>query len=296
MNGSTSVVIPTKNRAHLLPVSVASVQAQSLALTEMVIVDDGSQDDTPAVLKKLAASDPRIKILRFEKSVGAAAARNAGIAATSAEWVMFLDSDDRWHAEKHARQMARLQRDPHALASFTGYFFVEGDNRIAHHAPSCVTLNDLRGENVVGMTSTAMVRRATLQAVGGFDAALPSCQDWDLWLKLRAVGDFAMVEESLLDFVVDSNDRISRNSSAVVAGHRIVFERALEDVPDWPTRRRIVAKQNLRLATIFDYEMPDPRKRLVHALKALLAWPERETLRAFYRAIRSLLQKRKSVG
>ena len=103
-----SVIVPTYNRLHALPASLASLlTAQEIDL-EVIVVDDGSTDDTPRVL---AAYADRIRVIR-QANQGAGAARNAGIAAARGEYVAFLDSDDLWHPRKLELQLARFASDP----------------------------------------------------------------------------------------------------------------------------------------------------------------------------------------
>jgi glycosyltransferase involved in cell wall biosynthesis len=106
-----AVVVPTWNRADTLPASLASLLEQQGADLEVVVVDDGSTDDTPAVLARLAAADPRLRVVRGAHA-GVAGARNAGIAATTAPYVAFHDSDDTALPGRLARPLAVLRADP----------------------------------------------------------------------------------------------------------------------------------------------------------------------------------------
>ena len=103
-----SVVIPVFNAAETLEATLASVQAQSLPDWEALLVDDGSTDDSPAILARLAAADPRLRCLSTEGQMGAGPARNAGIAAASGRFIAFLDADDQWHPRKLELQLAAM--------------------------------------------------------------------------------------------------------------------------------------------------------------------------------------------
>src|SRR5689334_7474886 len=105
MGPEVTVVIPTRDRAELLPRAVDSVLAQEGAAWELVLVDDGSTDATPAVFERYA-QDPRVRVLRLDPG-GVSRARNRGVALGSAPWVAFLDSDDEWRPGKLAAQLAQ---------------------------------------------------------------------------------------------------------------------------------------------------------------------------------------------
>src|SRR5882757_6850477 len=99
MDTLVSIVIPAYNRAHKLPEALKSIQAQSYSNWEVIVVDDGSKDDTAEVMRTLIAQDSRIHFIQQQTNKGAQAARNAGIHAAKGEWVAFLDSDDQWLPE-----------------------------------------------------------------------------------------------------------------------------------------------------------------------------------------------------
>ncbi|MFC6496535.1 glycosyltransferase family 2 protein [Gemmobacter lanyuensis] len=103
-----SVVIPVFNAADTLAGTVASVQAQSLTDWEALLIEDGSTDESPAICARLAAADPRLRLLRTGGQAGAGPARNAGIAAARGRFIAFLDADDQWHPRKLDLQLAAM--------------------------------------------------------------------------------------------------------------------------------------------------------------------------------------------
>jgi glycosyltransferase involved in cell wall biosynthesis len=176
-----SVVIPSYNRLHCLPRAIASVLAQSHPVQEIIVVDDGSSDGTAQWAAGFASPVP-FRFHPLERNMGAAAARNRGIELATGTHVAFLDSDDVWHPEKIARQLAAIEEGgPLYGAAYTGIASLTeagqpcgvsrateaGDIRLA-----------LMNHNVVGSTSCALVRRDLLRAVGSFEPTLRSCQDW----------------------------------------------------------------------------------------------------------------------
>ncbi|MCZ8133156.1 MAG: glycosyltransferase family A protein [Steroidobacteraceae bacterium] len=180
-----SIVLPTWNRAAFVGHAIASVQQQTFEDWELALVDDGSTDATAQVVRAFLR-DPRIRYLQKPRR-GQAAARNAGIAATSARFVCFLDSDDFWPAGKLAEQVAVADDNP----GFDVFYGEEDEvdaqarpletRRMKRHAGD--VLVPLLKDNFVPMSS-AMVRRTALEAVGGFDEALRRADDYDLWLRL----------------------------------------------------------------------------------------------------------------
>jgi glycosyltransferase involved in cell wall biosynthesis len=272
-SGDTAVVIPVKNRPALVGLAIKSVQQQTRPVDEIVVVDDASDDDTRDVVKSLAAADHRIKLIENMRSVGASAARNQGILATKRTWIAFLDSDDLWLPRKHELQMQALLHASGAIAAFGGWKEPTGDA----HPPGTITSEMLRGRNWAGPTSVAVVRRDKLLVVGGFDSTLPSCQDWDLWMRLSAHGAFVVVDEPLMTFNTLHTIRISRNRSAVLAGHAEVFRRALAGV-NGLKRLAISALHARRMAEIHAWDFDDPKRAIVPAMHALLIAPSRATL------------------
>jgi glycosyltransferase involved in cell wall biosynthesis len=189
-----SVVIPAYNRAAVVARALRSALGQTLADVEVVVVDDASTDATVAVVEA-ARQAPwargAVRLVRHARNRGASAARNTGLAAARAPLVAFLDSDDTWHRDKLRRQAARFAEAPGLDALFTGFTaWVDG-------APGgTFGTEPLPGDfgarllvhTAHAITSTAMVRRAALRAVGGFDSRLRACEEWDLWLRGAQAG------------------------------------------------------------------------------------------------------------
>ena len=258
-----------RNRPSLVLKAIASVQKQTCSLDEIVVVDDGSIDSTPDVVGKLSFQDSRIRLVRLPESVGASAARNVGVNSTQCDRICFLDSDDQWMNQKNELQSNALADYPQAVASFTGIRYQYEDCHTDVPAPSEITLRALRKLNYLGSTSTAMIRREALMQVGGFDPTLPSCQDWDIWIKLRRIGGFAIVPEPLVLFNQAERVRISRNKEAVFAGHRQLFARILKDVPDRKERRMVAAHHQIRLAQIYLWDFGQPLPAIATAVRSL---------------------------
>ncbi|MEO0061568.1 MAG: hypothetical protein RLZZ08_128 [Pseudomonadota bacterium] len=243
------VVIPTYNRAGLLPHALASIQRQSLRVGRIIVVDDGSTDGTVDWVAGAAAADPRIQLVQRQHG-GANRARNAGIALAQSDWIAFLDSDDEWEADKLERQFALLRDRPDLVGLFTGSRLVGGRAERVHVPRDNPTEQHLRRANTLGSTSTAVLRASAVGAIGGFDESLPSCQDWDLWFRLRQVGPLGVVRHPLVRFNNGPHERITTDADRVLNGHRIMFDLLMQGLANPADRAAVQAGHRLVEAEI----------------------------------------------
>jgi glycosyltransferase involved in cell wall biosynthesis len=189
MTGTTvSVVIPAFNRAAFVGEAIASLQEQIGPEGEIVVVDDGSTDETPAVVAAIAAGDARVRLLRLPHG-GVARARNAGIDAARGRWITFLDSDDICAPGRIPRQIAKLEAGPD-LAAVVGELVL-----FEAMSPDFRPLDGSRWERVMGISlTTATFRTAALRAVGPVNEALGQGEDLDLYLRLLEGGARFLIE------------------------------------------------------------------------------------------------------
>ena len=193
-----SVIIPTCNRAALVQEAVASVLAQTWREFELLVVDDGSTDDTPEALAPYAS---RIRLLRRESRGGVSAARNAGIAAARGEWLAFLDSDDLWLPEKLAWQMAYLAAHSEQLWCQTEETWVRRGVRLKQpqtHRKIGGRIFFQSLERCMVSPSVVILHRRLLEQHGGFDEILPAAEDYDLWLRLSWRYEIGLAPEPLI--------------------------------------------------------------------------------------------------
>jgi len=182
-----SVLIPTYNYARYLPQAIDSVLAQTYAPLEVLVVDDGSTDDTPQVL---AAYGNRIRAIRQDNQ-GVAAARNTGVAAARGEYVALLDSDDLWLPRKLELQIARFESDPSLGFVHCGAETFDGDRTLGvlvDGMEGWVREAILRLDRVVIPVpgSGTVLPKRVIEEVGGFDVRLPPSDDWDLCYRIAA--------------------------------------------------------------------------------------------------------------
>ena len=198
---TVSVVIPAYNHARYLAAAIDSALAQTYAPVELIVVDDGSTDDTPRVL---AAYGDRIRVIR-QPNQGAGAARNAGLAASRGEYVAFLDSDDIWLPRKLELQMARFDADPDLGLVHCGAETIDEEGRTIGYL-----LDGLEGwvasdllrldREVMGPGSDIVVPRRVAEEVGGFDERLPPSEDWDFSYRIAARYRVGYVAEPLIRY------------------------------------------------------------------------------------------------
>jgi glycosyltransferase involved in cell wall biosynthesis len=199
-----SVILPTHNRADLLPRAIYSVLGQSYRNLELWVIDDASTDATPQVLKQF--DDPRLHVLRLPKSGRAGAARNAGIRQARGTLLAFQDDDDIWLVHKLERQVEHLLRQPAEIGlNLCGFLRLYADD--AHAVIGPEYFRQLRfdrgmvGDFSLAATPCWLLKREALDGVGEFDASLPLWEDWELLARLSHHCRFAYVDEPL--FVQD---------------------------------------------------------------------------------------------
>jgi glycosyltransferase involved in cell wall biosynthesis len=195
-----SVIIPTYNSAKYLTDAVDSVLSQTHRDFEVLVIDDGSTDDTPAVIGRYG---DLVRYIRQPNS-GVAAARNRGINESLGRYVAFLDADDTWHQDKLKAQVTALRMNPGYLACYTAFTVVSQDLRplrITRNKRVYNTLEDLllRG-NVIGSICTVLYERSIFDAVGGFDASLSQCADWDMWVRIAGRTEFLYLDLPLATY------------------------------------------------------------------------------------------------
>ena len=192
-----SAIIPTFNRAHLLPRAVDSILSQTLPPHSVIIVDDGSTDGTEKLIKK---NYPEIKYLK-QDNLGVSAARNAGITATSCEWLAFLDSDDEWLPEKLARQMEVLNLAPAMKICHSDEIWIRNGKRVnplKKHSKSGGWMFKKALPICCISPSSAMIHRSVFDNVGLFEESLPACEDYDLWLRVTSSYPVLYISEKLV--------------------------------------------------------------------------------------------------
>jgi glycosyltransferase involved in cell wall biosynthesis len=216
-----SCVIPVYNGEHFVAEAVESVLAQTFGLVEVVVIDDGSTDQTPRVLSSFG---DRIKVIS-QANAGQSAARNRGIQAAAGELIAFLDADDLWLPEKLALQMARLAENPvaEACTCLIENFWEAG---LAEEAERL--RNTVHGQQVVALWTGLLVRRAVFERIGGPDSELDHF-DAREWLHRAQSGGVAVeyVDQVLVRRRIHRDNRSRQREHRTRAEMLLVAEKLL---------------------------------------------------------------------
>jgi teichuronic acid biosynthesis glycosyltransferase TuaG len=218
-----SVITPVWNAADTLEAAIRSVQAQTLPDWEMLLIDDGSRDGSRGLAERLAAEDPRLRLLGWAENRGAAAARNAGIKAASGRYIAFLDADDLWRPGKLAVQTEYMARTG-AVFAFSAYRRMDGQGRPLGRVgvPARVDHATLLRGNVIGCL-TAIYDARHYGVVEMPD--LRRRQDYGLWLRLLARGGEAHgINAVLADYRVRAASLSGNKATALAATWRLYRE------------------------------------------------------------------------
>ncbi len=202
-----TVVIPTYNRAHLVSKAIVNACDQSYPNLEIVVVDDGSSDDTAAVVK--AVDDPRVKYIRHARNKGLPAARNTGIRAARGEYLAFLDDDDAWDKRKIAKQLRVIQGVDACLTAA-----ISNGRLLRRHHKTIVSLDDLRRGSFD--PSSLMAKTSVLREVL-FDENLRQGEDWDAFIRIAQRYTIGWLAEPLLFYNAGTHARMT-NEAKVLAG------------------------------------------------------------------------------
>ena len=203
-----SVVIPSYNRMHMLDRAIQSVIDQTSPADEIILVDDGSSDNTSEVVRR---NYPQVRIIQ-QANQGVSAARNRGIAAANHEWIALLDSDDSWQANK-------IERVREVCKEYPGFVLYHSDeiwirrgvrvNPMIKHAKSggwifhqCLALCAIS-------PSATIISKSVLESLGSFDEAMPACEDYDLWLRLCNRYPVHYIDEALITRYGGHQDQLS---------------------------------------------------------------------------------------
>jgi len=218
-----SVVLPTFNRLRFLRPAVESVYAQTFTDWELIIADDGSDLETRQYLQSLAI-DPRATVLWLPHTGRPSVVRNAALQRAVGEYVAFLDSDDLWATRKLERQIETLRARFNCRWSYTAFVRVDGRGTpLAEEArrPWVPHEGDIFEQVVTGRASirtpSVLARRQLIAQAGGFDEAMLSGEDYDLWLRLALYSEVAVVDEPLL-YVRCHDESHTRDWQSAYAG------------------------------------------------------------------------------
>lgn len=237
-----SVIIPAYNAAAFVEAAVRSALAQTYRHLEVIVVDDGSRDETAALVEAIADEDDRVTLLR-QRNAGVAAARNRAIEHASGVYIAPLDADDRWHPMKLEREVARLEAGgPDMGMVYSWWLTVNEEGGVTNvTTPLCIegdVHECLVWINFIGAASVPVFRRSALEQVGYYDPTLRArggqgCEDWDLTLRVAEQFEVGVVPAYLTEYRVVVGS-MSFDSDSMGRSYDLVIEAQRERRPDLP--------------------------------------------------------------
>ena len=322
-----SIIVPTYDRAYCLPKTLQSALAQTHQEIEILVVDDGSKDETGVIVKRLAKVDKRVKYI-FQENKGVAAARNHGMHLSQGDYIALLDSDDLWEPWKVQLQVACMERAPEVGMTWTDMQAANEDGEVfdrrhirtmyssykwfpmerlfskkdslesivpylmqsltADNTPEQLQFRtgDVYSPMVTGNmvhTSTSMMRRDRMKAVGGFDERFkPTGEDFDFHLRVCKAGPVGFIDIPTMTYMVGRADQLTRPSShlAIAKWFLFVVERELaENRANIHLSDKLIsevlaeAHEWIGYRHLLLYETGDARKHFLESLKLKPAQP-----------------------
>ena len=232
--GKISVIIPTHNRADILPRAIRSVQSQARHVNDIIVVSDGATDDTEDVVKRLAKEDKRIRLIAYHPGHNGNYARNQGLAAATGEFIAFLDDDDEWLPRKTELQMEIFEREPDVGLVYASQNCIYEDTGVSYQTQPMMR-GDLsqsifiRGE--MGTPSQVMIRRSVLEQTGPFDLELGALQDYDLWIRCCLVTKVDFVPEPCINYYNSSGtNQVSSNTEKYIHARLYIREKYRKEI------------------------------------------------------------------
>lgn len=270
-----SVIVPAYNAARWIGRTLHNVLQQTHRDIEVLVVDDGSRDDTARIVEQHARADGRIRLLT-QANAGVSAARNLGLRQAAGAYVAPLDADDLWHPTKLEKQLTCLAAQPAGVGvAYCHFAVIDGEDRVVlprriYHTPTGHVYPQLMVANIVGNASAPLIRRGVLDEAGMYDEAFKEgCEDLDFYLRLAEWSEFALVPEFLVGY------RRSEQSMSM----------------DIPKMERSIAQLTAKILA----RHPDVPRRLVRwrngnmyrylALNALMTQDRRRALRLAARSV-----------
>lgn len=279
-----SVVIPAYNAERFVADAIASAISQSHDTIEVIVVDDGSTDNTAGIVEKIAAGDARVRLVRTGARGGAAKARNHGVRLAKGELVAPLDSDDLWAPDKLERQLEALREGgPEVGVVYCWTSAIDEAGRVLAPLwrPRCET-GDVLGlaivDGLIGNASVPLIRRRVLDEVGGYCESLQLGEDWDFHMRAAAVTRFGLVKAPLVGY------RLWPGGATSLGDWRAELARMTARVEEmWPEAHQALKRDRAYKVEIFLAFLAIRRRRFLDAASSLLRAGAAQPRRIFSR-------------
>ncbi len=262
-----SVVIPTHNRYEFLKRALASVLSQTYQPSEIIVIDDGSTDNTSHIKQDF----PSIKYF-YQKNGGVSSARNLGIKKASYEWIAFLDSDDEWHKDKLKEQVAFHKQNPDILMSYTDEKWI----RDAKEVKIPKKFKKYSGEvfdkclsYCIIAPSASIIHKDLFSKVGLFDESLEVCEDYDLWLRIAVENEIGLVDKKLITKYAGHDDQLSFKHWGMDRFRVRSLEKLLFSIKKETVKKVLVQKYKLLLKGAIKYDKIEDKLFYTTRLKEL---------------------------
>jgi len=259
-----TVIIPTYNRYELLKRAITSVLSQSYRAKEIIVVDDGSNDNTPQIIQDF----PEIKYI-FQKNSGVSSARNLGIKNASYEWIAFLDSDDEWYENKLEEQVAFHNFHSDVLMSYTDEEWIREGVSVKIPKKFRKLGLDVFKENLSFCNiapSSALIHKTLFKSIGVFDEHLEVCEDYDLWLRIVVKHKIALVNKKLIKKYAGHENQLSfkhwgMDRFRVISLEKLLkSEQNIEESKRQDIKNELLKKYSLLLKGAIKYEREEDIK------------------------------------
>lgn len=214
MGELVSVIIPTYNRGYIIERAIESVQKQTYSEIEILVVDDGSTDNTEEIVSKI--SDSRIRYIKNPKNCGVSHTRNLGIAAAKGKYIAFQDSDDIWKPEKLQKQMDCMRQGDYGMV-YCAFEREFQDGAVVYYPPKEIPMQEKQGDIVRSLlrqnlvsTQTMLIKKEVINQIGFFNEGMSNLEDYELALRIAKRFKIGMVDEPLV-YLHTLPDSINQN-------------------------------------------------------------------------------------
>ncbi len=290
-----SVIIPAYNAERLIDRTLTSVLNQTYRHLEVWVVDDGSRDRTPDIVRQFAERDPRVHLLQ-QVNGGVAAARNFGIQHAQGEFIAPIDADDLWYPENLAKQVdCAIAGGANVGVVYSWSVYIDEADALLGGVRAFTIAGDvlltLLCHNFIGNASASLIRRCCLESVGGYNSefraqSAQGCEDWDLYLRLAEDYAFGVVPEFLVGYR-KLQTSMSQDYTAMAKSYCLVLESAKQRQPQLPDRLVRLSKGNFFMYLAFEADrVSDACNTLVWISRALRSDPITPLIRpSLYRLV-----------
>lgn len=239
-----SVIIPTYNYAHFLPLALESVLNQNYKNFEIIIVDDGSEDDTEKIVKNISKKNGGVKIhyIKHPKNLGFAEAMNSGVSVSNGEYINFLSADDILLPNFLEKEVTLLDKEKGVAMVYSAIVFIDekGKRKRKQKLRKWQILKDSYSSLIIGNhinLVTCLVRSKLLKVCGHFNPKIKQMPDWDMWLRVSKKGNIAYIPEYLALYRVHKaslTGAIRQNFENIGKERKIVLEKTIKN--DFPKK------------------------------------------------------------